>query len=46
MRKFCGFVAICGVMYAICGGVNPFIYLLTVLCGALYLFYPEEWLKE
>lgn len=46
MRKFSGFVAICGVLYAMCGGVNPFIYLLTVCCGALYLFYPEEWWKE
>ena len=46
MKKFCGFVAICGVLYVMCGGVNIFICLLTVFCVALYLFYPEEWLKE
>ena len=46
MRKFCGFVAICGVLYVMCGGEDTLVHLLTVSCIVLYLFYPEEWLGE
>ena len=43
MKGFCGYVAVFGVLYVMCGGVDTFICLLTVFCIVLYLFYPEEW---
>lgn len=42
MKNICGFIAIMGILSAITGIVTPFTALVTVICGALYLFYPSE----
>lgn len=42
MKNTCGFIAIMGILSAITGIVTPFTALATVICGALYLFYPPE----
>jgi hypothetical protein len=42
MKNICGFIAIMGILSAIAGIVTPFTALATVICGALYLFYPSE----
>lgn len=42
MKNTCGFIAIMGILSAIAGIVTPPTALITVICGALYLFYPSE----
>ena len=42
MKNTLGFIAIIGVLSAICGIVTTFTALTTVICGILYLFYPSE----
>lgn len=43
MKDTCGFIAIMGVLSIIAGIVTPAIALITVICGTLYLFYPNEY---
>lgn len=40
MRNTFGFIAIMGVLSAICGMVTEPTAIITVICGILYLFYP------
>lgn len=42
MKNTCGFIAIMGILSAITGTVTTPIAFITVICGALYLFYPSE----
>ena len=42
MKNTCGFIAIMGILSAITGKVTTSTALVTVICGALYLFYPSE----
>lgn len=46
MKNICGFIAIMGILSAIAGIVTPFTALATVICGALYLFYPSEYIDR
>lgn len=42
MKNICGFIAIMGILSAIAGIVTPSTAYATVICGALYLFYPSK----
>lgn len=42
MRKPLGFIAIMGILSAICGMITESTAIITVICGFCYLFYPSE----
>lgn len=42
MKNTLGFIAIMGVLSAMCGIVTEITAIITVICGVLYLFYPPK----
>lgn len=42
MKNTLGFIAIMGILSAMCGVVTEITAIITVICGFSYLFYPSE----
>lgn len=42
MRNTLGFIAIMGILSAMCGMITETTAIITVICGFNYLFYPSE----